>query len=70
MRSALRSKARPIVAEKALWTVEDIIAATAGELCSRPRGPINNVSIDSRSITPGDVFIAEERNTGDGVHVQ
>ena len=45
----------------ALWTVQDIITATNGVFATdnvRPEMPITGVSIDSRSIAQGDIFIA------------
>jgi UDP-N-acetylmuramoyl-tripeptide--D-alanyl-D-alanine ligase len=54
------------VAEDALWTVEDIVAATGGEVRGNPRGPVNGVSIDSRSISAGDLFVAIRGDRLDG----
>jgi len=54
------------VAETALWTIEDVIAATRGELRGSPRLPINGVSIDSRKIAPGDIFVAIKGDRLDG----
>ncbi|MEC7139716.1 MAG: Mur ligase domain-containing protein, partial [Pseudomonadota bacterium] len=45
-----------------LWTVADIARATQGALhgdaASNPATPITGVSIDTRSLVPGDLFIA------------
>src|SRR6476659_5365323 len=57
---------KPSVAETALWTIEDVIAATRGELRGSPRLPINDVSIDSRKIAPGDIFVAIKGDRLDG----
>ena len=54
------------MAETALWTIEDVIAATRGELRGSPRLPINGVSIDSRNIAPGDIFVAIKGDRLDG----
>jgi len=40
-----------------LWTADEIIAATGGQLAGRPFAA-TGVSIDSRSIEPGDLFVA------------
>ena len=45
-----------------LWTIEDIARATEGALhgdaASNPATPVTGVSIDTRSLVPGDLFIA------------
>ena len=45
-----------------LWTVGDIARATQGALhgdaASNPATPVTGVSIDTRSLVPGDLFIA------------
>lgn len=45
------------MAEAPLWTGKDVIAAVSGK-ADRADWSANNVSIDSRSIEPGDLFIA------------
>lgn len=40
-----------------LWTSQEIAAATGGELSGAPFA-VNGVSIDTRSIEPGDLFVA------------
>jgi UDP-N-acetylmuramoyl-tripeptide--D-alanyl-D-alanine ligase len=54
------------VAEKPLWTIEELVAATGGKLTGQPRGVIDGISIDSRSIAPGDVFVAIKGDRLDG----
>ncbi len=48
----------------ALWTPKDLLAATGGML----RGPFsaNGISIDSRSVKPGQIFVALVGEYGDG----
>lgn len=54
------------MAERGLWTVQELIAATGGTLHGDVRGPITGVSIDSRDINAGDVFVAIKGDTMDG----
>jgi UDP-N-acetylmuramoyl-tripeptide--D-alanyl-D-alanine ligase len=54
------------MAESPLWTVEELVSSTGGELEGTPVHPINGVSIDSRSILPGDVFAAIKGDRLDG----
>ncbi|MDO9433225.1 MAG: Mur ligase domain-containing protein, partial [Phenylobacterium sp.] len=42
---------------KPLWTSEEIAAATGGRLSGAPFA-VDGVSIDTRSIEPGDLFVA------------
>lgn len=50
------------------WTLETIKGACGGSWLARPEhaGPIEGVSIDSRTIRPGQVFIAIKGDTHDG----
>lgn len=48
-----------------LWTAKDVAAAIAGTL-SGPDWQVTGVSIDSRTIAPGDLFIALEGPNHDG----
>jgi UDP-N-acetylmuramoyl-tripeptide--D-alanyl-D-alanine ligase len=66
MPSVRRSEEKPIVAETALWTVDDLVAATRGDLIGVPRLPLNGVSIDSRAVAPGDIFVAIKGEHHDG----
>jgi UDP-N-acetylmuramoyl-tripeptide--D-alanyl-D-alanine ligase len=52
--------------ERALWTAQELVAATGGILRGNVNGKINGVSIDSRSISPGDLFVAIKGDTMDG----
>lgn len=49
----------------ALWTMEEVIAATGGIASGGPWDAIG-VSIDSRTIDPGDLFVAIEGPSHDG----
>ena len=51
---------------KALWTSQELIAATSGELHGAINVPINGVSIDSRAIDVGDIFVAIKGDAHDG----
>ncbi|MDA8403052.1 MAG: UDP-N-acetylmuramoyl-tripeptide--D-alanyl-D-alanine ligase [Desulfobacteraceae bacterium] len=49
------------------WTMDDMVSATGGEpLCSGVSGVFEGVSIDSRKITPKDVFVAVRGANHDG----
>lgn len=52
--------------EAALWTIEEIIDATGGRLAGAAGAPITGVSIDSRTIEPGDLFVALKGESSDG----
>jgi UDP-N-acetylmuramoyl-tripeptide--D-alanyl-D-alanine ligase len=54
------------MAEQALWTVEELVAATGGTLHGKVSRPLNAVSIDSRNLSPGDIFIAIKGDVHDG----
>ncbi len=49
-----------------LWTVEDMIAAMDGRPLGRPPEGISGISIDSRSLRPGDAFFAIKGDRFDG----
>ncbi|HKG74982.1 MAG TPA: Mur ligase domain-containing protein, partial [Aestuariivirgaceae bacterium] len=49
-----------------LWSIEELLAATGGRLEGEARGPVTGVSIDSRSIAPGDIFVAIKGDSRDG----
>lgn len=50
----------------ATFTVDEIIEATGGELLSGNPGTFSGVSIDSRTVSGGDLFIAIKGETFDG----
>ena len=41
-----------------LWTWQAVLAATGGETVGLPDRPITGVSIDTRTLQPGDMFVA------------
>ncbi|MEM1047988.1 MAG: UDP-N-acetylmuramoylalanyl-D-glutamyl-2,6-diaminopimelate--D-alanyl-D-alanine ligase [Pseudomonadota bacterium] len=49
-----------------LWTVEAVVAATGGRLQGSARDPIGGISIDSRTVAPGDAFFAIRGDRFDG----
>lgn len=44
--------------EPALWTPDELVAASGGKIIGEVTKPLNGVSIDTRSIVPGDIFVA------------
>ena len=48
------------MSDKALWTPEEVRAATGGSFSRAQDVPATGVSIDSRSLEPGDLFVALE----------
>jgi UDP-N-acetylmuramoyl-tripeptide--D-alanyl-D-alanine ligase len=49
------------------WTTQEILEATGGELlCGDQRRPFSGVSIDSRKIFPGEIFVAITGDNHDG----
>lgn len=55
------------MAESALWMLDEVVAATGGRLVGSPsRDSFDGVSIDSRTIESGEIFVAirGERNDG------
>jgi len=48
----------------ALWTAQDLVEATGGVM--RHRFDATGVSIDTRTLAPGDLFVALRGETGDG----
>ena len=48
-----------------LWTVDEIVAATGGRPRGEP-GDVTGISIDSRTVEPGDFFIAVKGDSFDG----
>ena len=49
-----------------LWTTDELVAATGGRLDGEITRPIGGVSIDSRSIAAGDIFVAIAGENRDG----
>ena len=54
------------MADRALWTAQELIAATGGTLQGTITKPMNGVAIDSRNLNVGDVFIAIKGDVHDG----
>lgn len=54
------------MAERPLWTIEELIAATGGILRGTPTMALTGVSIDSRSAARGDIFAAIKGDRVDG----
>lgn len=54
------------MANRPLWTVQELLAATGGTLHEKVRGVMNGVSIDSRAVNPGDIFVAIKGDVMDG----
>src|SRR5687768_13195501 len=66
MRSRPPLRAKTIMAEQALWTAEELVAATGGTLHGKVTLPLNAVSIDSRNLSRGDIFVAIKGDVHDG----
>lgn len=49
-----------------LWTLDDLVVATAGRVVGTPAASISGISIDSRSIGPGEAFFAIKGDSRDG----
>ncbi len=54
------------MADRALWSPEELIAATGGKIDGNIVTPLNGVSIDTRTLAPGDIFVAIKGETHDG----
>ena len=52
--------------ERPLWTTQELLAATGGALHGEIRSAMNGVSIDSRSVSDGDIFVAIKGDAMDG----
>lgn len=52
--------------EQVLWTIEALTEATGGELSGAVTVPLNGISIDSRTLSPGDIFVAIKGDQFDG----
>jgi UDP-N-acetylmuramoyl-tripeptide--D-alanyl-D-alanine ligase len=51
---------------EALWTVDELLTATGGTLHGKVTQPLAAVSIDSRTVQAGDIFIAIKGDRHDG----
>ena len=51
---------------QALWSVADLVEATGGDLRGDAAGSFGGVSIDSRTLEPGDIFFAIRGDQHDG----
>jgi UDP-N-acetylmuramoyl-tripeptide--D-alanyl-D-alanine ligase len=54
------------MADAPLWTAEELVAATGGELEGSVSARLGGVSIDSRTLAPGDIFVAIRGERHDG----
>lgn len=54
------------MAEPPLWTADELVAATGGKLIGAVGKPLKGVSIDTRTIAPGDIFVAIKGESHDG----
>jgi UDP-N-acetylmuramoyl-tripeptide--D-alanyl-D-alanine ligase len=54
------------MATEPLWTLDEVLAATKGRVMGHPRATAHGISIDSRTIEDGDIFIAIKGDTHDG----
>jgi UDP-N-acetylmuramoyl-tripeptide--D-alanyl-D-alanine ligase len=52
--------------DRPLWTTQELLAATGGVLHGQVRIALNGVSIDSRSVSAGDIFVAIKGDAMDG----
>ncbi len=54
------------MAKRPLWTVQELLAATGGTLQGDMNAELNGVSIDSRAVNAGDIFVAIKGDKMDG----
>ncbi len=54
------------MSDRALWTSLELVAATGGELHGTIAKSMNGVSIDSRALAQGDIFVAIKGDAHDG----
>ncbi len=54
------------MADAPLWTAEELVAATGGTLHGTVNAVLNGVSIDSRNLSAGDIFVAIKGDVHDG----
>jgi len=50
----------------ALWTVDELLKATGGRLHGQVTSPLTGITIDSRAVGPGDIFVAIKGERHDG----
>ena len=51
---------------EALWTTDELLSATGGTLLGTVKVPLTAVTIDSRAVRPGDIFVAIKGDKHDG----
>lgn len=66
MPCAQHSGAKTIMAEAPLWTADELAAATGGMIEGLVEKRFGGVSIDSRTVAPGDIFVAIRGERHDG----
>ena len=54
------------MADQPLWTINEVVEATGGQLEGEVTLPLNGVAIDSRAINAGDIFVAIKGERTDG----
>ena len=54
------------MADQPLWTVDEVVSTTGGQLEGNVKHPLNGVAIDSRAINTGDIFVAIKGERTDG----
>ncbi|MFP4004663.1 MAG: Mur ligase domain-containing protein, partial [Alphaproteobacteria bacterium] len=52
--------------QEGLWSAQEAVEATAGKLLGAESWAANGVSIDSRTLKPGDLFVALKGPNHDG----
>ena len=62
----LPSRVNNIMADRALWTIDALLRSTGGTLHGIVDQSLNGVSIDSRSVASGDIFVAIKGESHDG----
>ncbi len=63
---AATAAAPPDQADAPLWTLQAVLAATKGSAQGQPPEGASGVSIDSRTLKRGDIFVAIKGERGDG----
>lgn len=58
--------ADPPTGTEALWTMDDLVAAAGGRIVGNPAAEVTGISIDSRTLEPGEVFFAIRGDRFDG----